>query len=930
MNRIVLIVFAVLLLLFLLGGSLSGLYTDWLWFGQVQYSAVFLTVLTTKLWLGAAGAALLFFLLWVNLRVARRPTHTTLVLQGKNLLAIPERHLFEPQVNRMLPVAILLICLFAGLFVGNSLWEQVLLYLHPTEFGQKDPLFNNDLGFYVFQFPLLKSLYRLFMLAMGLCVVLSAAVYIFDERVAVTEHRQFITLPRVKRHLLTLLGIMLLAKALSYRLSMYDLLYSPRGVAAGASYTDVHILLPVLWVLMVAAGAAGIGVIWFGFRKGWILVGSMVAVWFGLSLLGAGALPAAVQGLKVTPNELNAERPYIERNITFTRAAYNVNDVEERDFSAEESLTPELLEANQLTVENIRLWDHRPLLSTYAQLQAIRTYYDFHDVDNDRYTIGGEYRQVMLSARELNYEALPSRTWVNEQLTYTHGYGVVLSPVNRILREGEPDFLLKDIPPEGHSDLKLARPEIYYGETVNPYVFVRTKAREFDYPVGDQNEYTHYQGDGGVPVGGWLKRLLWAIRFKSISILLNTDVHAESRIMLYRRVLDRLQRLAPFLLFDQDPYIVLSGGKLYWICDAYTRTAYYPYSQPMDNFGNYFRNSVKAIVDAYDGTVDFYVAEPDDPIIRCYQKVFPDTFKPLDEMSADLRRHIRVPKTLFQIQAQIYAKYHMTDPQVFYHNEDLWAFPKETYRQDEREMEPYHNIMRLPGEAREQEEFVLMLPFTPQGKHVLRAWMCARNDGDQYGKLLVYNFPKGEQVDGPYQIEARISQNEQIREQLALWIQGGDVVIRGNLLVVPIPSQLERGAPVSPIETKGSLLYVEPVFLQAARGEIPELKRVIVAYGDRIVMERDLERGLDKLFGRESALAKASQPVPPDIGAKQLGAEPTSTRLSPELARRAWQHLQQAKESYGDDWAKFGQQMKKLEQVLKDLNDQANAQAPEP
>ena len=561
------------------------------------------------------------------------------------------------------------------------------------------------------------------------------------------------------------------------------------------------------------------------------------------------------------------------------------------------------------------MWDHRPLLSTYAQLQAIRTYYDFHDVDNDRYTIGGKYRQVMLSARELNYEALPSRTWVNERLTYTHGYGAVVSPVNRILREGEPDFLLKDIPPDGQSDLKLARPEIYYGETVNPYVFVRTKAREFDYPVGDQNEYTHYEGDGGVPVGGWLKRLLWALRFKSISVLLNTDVHAESRIMLYRRVLDRLQRLAPFLLFDQDPYIVLSEGKLYWICDAYTRTSYYPYSQPTGNFGNYVRNSVKAIVDAYDGTVDFYVAEPGDPIIRSYQKIFPDMFKPLDEMSADLRRHIRVPKTLFQIQAQIYAKYHMTDPQVFYQNEDLWAFPKETYQQDEREMEPYHNIMRLPGEAREQEEFVLMLPFTPQGKHVLRAWMCARNDGDQYGKLLVYNFPKGEQVDGPYQIEARISQNEQIREQLALWIQGGDVVIRGNLLVVPIAN---------------SLLYVEPVFLQAARGEIPELKRVIVAYGDRIVMERDLERGLDKLFGRESALAKASQAVPPDIEAKQGGAEPTSTRLSPELARRAWEHLQQAKESYGDDWAKFGQQMKKLEQVLKDLNDQANAQAPEP
>jgi uncharacterized membrane protein (UPF0182 family) len=922
MNRMVLIVFAMLLFLLLLGASLSGLYTDWLWFEQVQYSGLFLTVLTTKLWLGAAGAALLFFLLWGNLRIARRPTQATLVVPGKNILAIPDRHLVEPTVNRLLPVAILLVSLIAGLAVG-TLWEQVLLYLHSTEFGQQDPMFNNDLGFYVFQFPLLKLLYRLFMLAMGLCVALSAAVYIFDEKVAVTEDRQFITLPRVKRHLLSLLGIMLMAKALSYRLSMYDLLYSLRGVAAGASYTDVHFLLPVLWLLMVVAAVAGIGVIWSGFLKGWKLAAGLVAVWLGVSVLGGQALPFMVQVLKVTPNELNAERPYIERNIAFTRAAYNVNDVKERDFSGEEPLTPELLEANKLTVENIRLWDHRPLLSTYAQLQAIRTYYDFHDVDNDRYTINGEYRQVMLSARELNYEALPSRTWVNEQLTYTHGYGVVLSPVNRILREGEPDFLLKDIPPvlhpdlENSKDLELTRPEIYYGETVNPYVFVRTKAREFDYPVGDQNKYTTYEGNGGVPVGGWLKRLLWSVRFKNLSILLNTDVHAESRIMLYRRVLVRLQRLAPFLVFDNDPYIVISEGKLYWICDAYTRTAHYPYSQPMGgSFGNYIRNSVKAVVDAYDGSVHLYVAEPDDPIIQSYQKIFPDMFQPLKKMmSQDLQDHIRVPKDLFEIQARIYAKYHMTDPQIFYQNEDLWEFPKETYRQDEREMEPYHNIMRLPGEAQEEEEFVLMLPFTPQGKHVLRAWMCARNDGDQYGKLLVYNFPKGEQVDGPYQIEARISQNEQIREQLALWIQGGDVVIRGNLLVVPIAN---------------SLLYVEPVFLQAARGEIPELKRVIVAYGDQIEMEKNLELSLDKLFNRESALAKASPLVAPGKGDKPEGAKPTSTRLSADLGRRAWQYLQQAQESYGDDWAKFGQQMKELEQVLQDLNDQANDQAPEP
>ncbi len=915
------IVLVVLLALFLFGGGLVGLYTDWLWFRQVQFAGVFLTVLTTKLWLGAAGAAFLFCLLWVNVRIARRPTQATLVFRGQNILAVPDRHLVAPKVNRFLPLAMVLVSVFAGLIVGNSLWRQMLLCLNPTELGQVDPLFENDLGFYIFQFPLIQSLYRLLMVAVGLSAVLSAAVYIFDEKVAVTEHRQFVTLPQVKRHLLTLLGIMLLAKALSYRLAMYDLLFSQKGVAAGAGYTDVNVLLPVLWVLIFVAAAAAIGVIRLAFRRGLKLAVGLVAVWLGVSVLGAGVLPVAVQRLRVTPNELSAERPYIERNIAFTRAAYNVKDVEEKDFAAEESLTREVLQANQLTVDNIRLWDHRPLLSTYAQLQAIRTYYDFQDVDIDRYTIDGAYRQVMLSARQLTYAALPSRTWVNERLHYTHGYGVVVSPVNRIRDEGEPEFLLKDIPPEGHPDLKLTRPEIYYGESADPgktadhYAFVNTEAQEFDYPAGEGNVYTDYEGSGGVPVGGWLRRLLWAHRFKSLSILLNTDVHRESRIMLYRSIRDRLTRLAPFLDLDPDPYIVVSKGKLYWICDAYTRTSHYPYSQPMGTFGNYIRNPVKAVVDAYNGTVRFYVAEPDEPIILSYQKIFPDMFLPLEQMDPDLRRHIRVPKFLFQVQALTYAKYHMADPQVFYNQEDLWEFPKETYEQDERQMEPYHNIMRLPGEVR--EEFVLMLPFTPRGKDVLRAWMCARNDGDHYGKLLVYNFPKGKQLDGPRQIEAKIGQNEQIREQLALWRQGGDVVIRGNLLVVPIAQ---------------NLLYVEPVFLRAAAGQIPELKRVIVAYGNRIVMERDLERSLAKLFGGEAApppaMASASRPAadPSKPGEKRA---PVGTALSPELARRAWQHLQKAKESYrSDDWAEFGVQMKELEQALEALKDKAPADTP--
>ncbi|MCS6862478.1 MAG: UPF0182 family protein [Abditibacteriales bacterium] len=929
----VVILFLVLLLLFF-GGSLIAFYTDFLWFQEVGYTSVFLTALKAKGVLFTAGAVGTFLLLWLNVKIARRRPRVRVMLQGDNIFEIRDREQMEPVVNRLLPFGIGFVALVAGSTCA-ALWEEVLRYLHPTPFGTTDPLFDKDIAFYVFQLPLLKAVYKGALVLLGLCAIVSALLYVFDGKVAASESG-IAADPQVKPHLLTLVGLMLLVKAWGYRLNMFDLLYSPRGVAYGASYTDVHVVLPVLKVLMVVAALSAVFVLISGYRRGWKGAAGVVGVWLAISLLGGKAVPSVVQKLQVAPNELSLEQPYIQHNIRFTRAAYNLDNVEEKDFAAAETLTPSDLVRNRPTLENIRLWDHRPLLTSFEQLQEIRTYYDFVDVDVDRYMLNGEYRQVMLSAREMSYERLPSKLWINERLTYTHGYGAVVSPVNRIAGEGLPDFLVKNIPPTGKGDLKITRPEIYFGEISSDYVFVKTKAREFDYPAGDKNIYTTYQGSGGVRVGGFGRRLLFALRFKSLPILLNADITPNSRILFYRRVLERLKVIAPFLSFDRDPYLVISRGKLYWMCDAYTLTDMYPYSQPIRGMGNYIRNSVKAVVDAYNGTVSFYIADESDPLIRTYQKIFPRLFQPLAKMDADLRRHIRYPQTLFEVQARMFAVYHMTDPQVFYNKEDVWEIPPNevgtmttpevvTMPAAGREMplpspapprpqsmEPYYVIMRLPGETR--EEFIQLIPFTPARKDNLRAWMCARNDPPHYGKLLVYNFPKAKLVYGPAQINARIEQEAQISKDLTLWRQGGSDVIRGNLLIIPIEE---------------SLLYVQPLYLKSAQSPIPELKRVLAAYGDKIVMETDLERSLAALFGTESpVLAAAPARVTREPSTADADRQPptTSRQLAavdrqPALARQALQHLQKARESARrDDWAGFGAELKKLEETLRRLS----------
>jgi uncharacterized protein len=565
-------------------------------------------------------------------------------------------------------------------------------------------------------------------------------------------------------------------------------------------------------------------------------------------------------------------------------------------FPADDNLTKEDLKRNEPTVKNIRLWNHAPLLQTFAQIQEIRTYYKFIDVDNDRYTIDGDYRQVMLSPREIFYDALPSRTWVNEHLTYTHGYGAVMGPVNRVTREGLPEFFIKDIPPVASTNIKITRPEIYFGEQSNEYVFVKAKRPEFDYPIGDKNVYSRYAGKGGVPLS-FLRKILYAARFGAFTILLSNDITSESRVMYYRNIKERVGRIAPFARFDSDAYLVVSPqGRLLWFVDGYTTTDRFPYSEATPRLGNYIRNSIKAVVDAYDGSVTLYASDTDDPILKTYAKIFPGIFKPLADMPVELKRHVRYPPGMLAIQARMYRTYHMQDPQVFYNKEDLWAIPaKAVQGGEEQEMEPYYTIMKLPGER--EEEFILLLPFTPRNKDNMSAWMAARCDAPNYGKVIVYNFPKQKLVYGPRQIEARIDQETEISKQLSLWNQGGSQVIRGSLLAIPIEK---------------SMLYVESLYLAAQNGQLPELKRVIVAFGNSIAMEQNLDLALQKLFGGEAAQEQEAVAAPTTIAA--TGPAQTDRQMAIEALshyRKSQEFLRQG------NWAGYGEELKKMDDVLR-------------
>jgi uncharacterized membrane protein (UPF0182 family) len=693
---------------------------------------------------------------------------------------------------------------------------------------------------------------------------------------------------------LILVALLFVVKSAGYWLDAFHLVYSSRGAAFGASYTDVYANLPALRLLALLSLAAAVLSVTQIYRPGfrYIILGAGALII--VHLVGLNLYPSLLQRFRVVPNEVDAERPFIERNIKFTRLAYGLDKIENTEFPAEEQLTAAHLERSDSTIKNIRLWEHRPLLATYAQLQEIRTYYKFVDVDNDRYHINGTYRQIMLSARELSHAHLPSRIWINEHLTYTHGYGVVFGPVNQVTPEGLPEFFIKDIPPASSDSLKITRPEIYYGELANDYVFTKTTASELDYPSGDQNIYTTYEGRAGVTLGSFWRKLLFSAHYATLRILLSEDITRDSRILYHRQIQERVNKIAPFITFDRDAYLVIAqGGRLFWIIDGYTTSDRFPYSEPMQRGGtNYIRNSVKAVVDAYNGTVDFYVSDVTDPIALAYGRIFPDLFKPIEKMPEDLRSHIRYPQDLFGIQAHMYATYHMQDPQVFYNKEDLLSIPRRSVGGTEREMEPYYTIMRLPGETK--EEFVLLLPFTPNKRDNMRAWLAARSDPPHYGKLIALDFPKAKLVYGPKQIDARIDQDAFLSQQLSLWGQRGAQVIRGSMLAIPIEK---------------SLLYVQPLYLAAEKGSLPELKRVIVAFGNQIAMEETLEQSLQRIFGGKPAPTPV-QPVGPVESPKADG----------DLARQALERFQRAQELLRDgNWAGYGDELKKVETLLREM-----------
>jgi uncharacterized protein len=901
--------FAVLFVIVFFGQAIS-LYTDWLWFQEVGFTQVFTVSLTFKLILALVFGGLFFLLVYFNVKLAAQAPRGVTFLDQENAIELPSPELVDPLLQRLLlPVAILL-----GLFAASqaaSHWESLLLFLNSVPFGLEDPLFGRDIGFYVFRLPALSALYGWFSFTLGLTFLATAFTYLVYRGVQYTQRGLFLT-ERARLHLLSLVAIIVLIKAGGYFLDTFSLLYSSSGAAFGASYADVYANLPALRILtflaLVGASLCLVQIYRPGFKYLLVGLGALLLV----HVAGLYLYPSFLQRFRVVPNEIDAERPFIKRSIEFTRRAYGLDKVESKDFPAEEQLTAADLKRNDATIKNIRLWEHRPLLATYAQLQEIRTYYKFVDVDNDRYLIDGTYRQVMLSAREISHQHLPSRIWINEHLTYTHGYGVVFGPVNQVTQEGLPEFFIKDIPPVSVGPLKITRPEIYYGELANDYVFVKTKAQELDYPAGDQNIYTAYTGKGGVPVSSLWRKLLFSGRYATLRIALSNDITRESRILYHRQIQERVKKIAPFITFDRDAYLVIAeGGRLFWIIDGYTVSNRYPYSEPTGGLGNYIRNSVKAVVDAYDGTVSFYLSNPEDPVILAYAKIFPGLLKLLDAMPESLRAHIRYPQDLFAVQARMYATYHMQDPQVFYNKEDVLSIPRQageqqepdigrmmgrvTARGTEREIDPYYTIMRLPDEKK--EEFVLLLPFTPNKKDNMRAWLAARSDPPHYGKLIALDFPKAKLVYGPKQIDARIDQDASISQQLSLWNQRGSQVIRGSMLAIPIEK---------------SLLYIQPLYLAAEKGSLPELKRVIVAFGNQIAMEENLELALQRIFsGRVAPVTAQAGQVAPSPGV--AGAEKS-------LASRAVEHFNRSQEFLRQrNWAGYGEEQKRLEAILNEM-----------
>ena len=913
--KVVLGIIAVgLILFFILLVSGARFFTDYLWFANLDYVHTYLVMFFAnfgvRLTLFVIFTIFIFINLYFTKNVFLQPRE---IVENENVESIfgEKEYNFRDWINkkRLLLLYLGSSGLLAFLFssVGQEAWKTVLKFFNQTSFGVSDPIFARDISFYFFSLPFFNFIKEIAMLLILLTLVVVTAIYLLNAGVnpivpSLKKLKSNLT-AGAKKHMTILLTAFIFLKAWDYRLEMYELLFSPQGAVFGAGFTDINANLLGLWIRLIIVLIIGVWVLFNLVIKQYKLILVGVGAWFIVSIIFGGIVPGAVQSYRVDPNELEFEREYIEHNIDMTRKAYGLDDISRREFDIDYDLTARDLNNNLDLINNVRLWDYRPKLSTYGQLQELRPYYRFVDVDVDRYHINGNYQQVMLSARELDKNRLPSRTWVNEKLIYTHGYGLAMSPVNKVTPGGQPEFIIRDLPARTETDIQLDNMALYYGEMTDDYVISNTKAREFHYSRGDQNVYYNYTGQGGVPINSLLRKAVYALRFGDTEILLTDAITTESRVMYYRSIHERVRKIAPFLLFDSDPYLVTAQGRLFWIQDAYTTSDRFPYSTPAAGGHNYFRNSVKIVIDAYNGDVDFYIVDEDDPLIMTYNNIFPNLFTPGEEIPEALQPHIRYPEDLFSLQTQLYRTYHMQDPDVFYNQEDLWDIPTEKYGQRNQDMEPYYILNRLLGN--ENLEFLLMLPFTPSTRNNMISWMAARSDPENYGELVVYNFPEGELVYGPQQIESRIDQTPEISQQLSLWGQRGSRVIRGNLLVIPI---------------ENSVLYIEPVYIEAEDTQIPELRRVIVAYEESIIMAPNLDAALTQIFGNfteqvvpDEIVDDELQPVPDEY----LTGDPIISERTVRLSREALEVYQEMlDEQRQGNWARYGELLNELEEIL--------------
>ena len=848
---------------FSLARGIATFFTNYLWFDSIDLNSVWIKILFTRIGLVVALSLLAFAFIFINLRLATRATPVMDIFEAfdsEDPLARFRNWVSERFARFRLTGAIAL-----SLFLGagaSSLWEQVLLFLNKEEFNITDPVFGYDVSSYVYGLPL----YRLFISwGFQLVIITSLIIVLYFIATGAMQLRPG-RLPDVssggKAHLSVLLAFIALLKAAAYRLDALELLYSPRGKVFGASFTDVKAHLPALNLLVLISIFGAILLLVNIRRRGWLLPSTAIGLWLAVSVIVGGIVPAAIQRFRVLPDELNKELPYVAEHINYTRIAYGLDEIEERAFEASPDLTQSDISDNSQTVDNIRLWDPTVLAETYSQLQEIRAYYALKEVDVDRYVIDGKLTQVMVSARELDQTNLPAEGWVNQRLQYTHGFGVVFSPANAVANQGQPDFYVKGVPASTSvSELTIDQPRIYFGESAesSEYVVVNSLQEEVDYPLSTEGQsvaYTNYSGDGGVSIGSFFKRLGFALRYSELNLLISNQLSDTSKLIMERNVISRVKKAAPFLYTDNDPYLALIDGQLFWIIDMYTVSDRYPYAQPADtgrinersglprNF-NYIRNSVKAVVNAYDGTINFYIFDEEDPLIKSYSKIFPAMFDNKSEMSENLLAHIRYPEDLFTVQSDMYRDYHMIDPRVFYADEDPWVIPTDssttprvaTLRGEFTEigfkpMLPYYLLMALPGE--QDLSYLIFQPFNPENRPNMQSFLVADADPENYGQLIDFRLPKGEFVDGPSQVATRINQDPDISQIFTLLDQQGSSVIKGNLFVVPINQ---------------SVLYYQPIYLQGEQNPLPEFKFVVVVFQDRILMAETLGEALEGVFG---------------------------------------------------------------------------------